>query len=83
MNDERTGRRVLLAVGGIVVLLAGLVGFFIGSNNAGSSPTFEVFSTVVLPTTPTSVALYGMLFAGVVVGGLFAAVEAASRYDDP
>ncbi|SEO83899.1 hypothetical protein SAMN04487948_105412 [Halogranum amylolyticum] len=82
MNDERTGRQVLLVVGGVVVGLAGLIGFFIGSNSAASSPTFEVFETVALPTTPVSVALYGMLLTSIVLGGLFVAVEAASRYDD-
>lgn len=81
MNDDRTGKRILVAVGGIVVLLAGLVGFFVGSNSAESSPTFEVFGSVVLPTTPVSVALYGMLLAGLLLGGLFAAVAVASRYD--
>lgn len=81
-GDGQTGRRLLLVLGGIVVLLAGVVGFFVGSNSAESSPTFEVFSTLVLPTTPLSVALYGMLLAGLVMGGLFAAVEVASRYDD-
>lgn len=82
MNDELTGRRVLLTVGGIVVLLAGVIGFFVGSNSAESSSTFEVFGTVALPASPASGALYGMLLAGVVMGGLFAAVQFASRYDD-
>lgn len=82
MNDERTGKGVLLTVGGIVVLLAGVIGFFVGSNSAESSPTFEVLGAVALPASAASGALYGMVLAGVVVGGLFAAVQFASRYDD-
>jgi prolipoprotein diacylglyceryltransferase len=66
----------------VVVLLAGVIGFFVGSNSAEASPTFEVFGTVALPTTPLSVTLYGMLLAAVFMAGLFAAVEFASRYDE-
>jgi hypothetical protein len=82
VNDERTGRSVLLTLGSVVVLLAGLIGFFVGSNSAESSPTFEVFGTVALPTTPLSVTLYGMVLAAVFMAGLFGVVEFASRYDD-
>jgi hypothetical protein len=82
VNDESSGQRLLLILAGVVVLLAGVIGFFVGSNSAESSPTFEVFGTVALPTTPLSVTLYGMVLAAVVMGGLFAVVEFASRYDD-
>jgi hypothetical protein len=82
VNDESSGQRLLLILAGVVVILAGVIGFFVGSNSAETSSTLEVFGTVALPTTPLSVTLYGMLLAAVFMGGLFAAVEFASRYDE-
>jgi len=71
-GDPGLGRRILLAVGGIVVLL--------GSN--GALEAAAVLGTgFTIPVTPGTVALYGVVVSTAVLGGLFGLVELASRLE--
>ncbi|RDI70396.1 DUF7520 family protein [Halopelagius longus] len=77
------GRRILLGVGATVVVLAGVVGFFIGSNGAETAPRVAVLGGLVtIPTTPLSMSLYAALVAAGVLTVLFGLVAVASRYED-
>jgi len=77
-----TGRRILLVVGATVVTVVGLIGFFVGSNNAGRVTGVEIFGTVVLPTTPWAVAAYGVVLSATALALLFGFVELASRLEE-
>ena len=76
------GRRVFLVVAASVVALAGVIGFFVGSNGAEVAPTISVFGLLALPTTPATLTLYGMVLAAVALAVLFGLVTLASRVDD-
>jgi hypothetical protein len=77
------GRRILLSVGVVVVALAGVVGFFVGSSDATSASTVAVFGGLMaVPLTPLSMALFAAVVATVVLSTLFGLVALASRYDD-
>ncbi|SFG77817.1 hypothetical protein SAMN04488063_2910 [Halopelagius inordinatus] len=77
------GRRILLFVGAVVVALAGMVGFFVGSNGAESVPEVPLLGGLVtVPTTPLSMTLYAALLATAILATLFGLVALASRYED-
>ncbi|WP_224269063.1 DUF7520 family protein [Haloprofundus salinisoli] len=80
MNESDRGRRILLGVGGVVVLVAGLIGLFVGENSAGAS--IDLFGVATLPVSPVPMALYGAILATVALGALFGAVEFVSRLED-
>lgn len=89
MTDARTGttapgagRRILLAVGAVLVATSGVVGFLVGTNNEGRVEAVEVFGTVVLPATGGAVAAYAVVLSAVALAVLFGLVELASRYDE-
>ncbi|AUV81880.1 hypothetical protein C2R22_09645 [Salinigranum rubrum] len=81
-DDSTDGRRVFLVVAVTVVLIAGGIGFFVGANGASVAPTITLFGGLVLPTTPVTMAVYGMLLAVVSLGVLFGLVTLASRFED-
>lgn len=81
MTEHATGRRILLGVGAVVVVLAALIGLFAGANGATEVPEITAFGLVTLPTTPLTLALYGALLATLVLCGLFGLVVVASRFD--
>ncbi|MFC6825446.1 DUF7520 family protein [Halopelagius fulvigenes] len=77
------GRRILLGVGAVVVALAGIVGFFVGSNGAETVPRAAVLGGLVtIPTTPLSMSLYAVFVTTAVLAALFGLVAVASRYED-
>lgn len=76
------GRPILLAVGVSVVLVSGLIGFFVGSNGSVVGPEARLFGLVTVPTTPATMAAAGMVLAVLLLGTLFALVELASRLED-
>ncbi|WP_224336002.1 DUF7520 family protein [Haloprofundus halobius] len=80
VNGSDRGRRILLGVGGVVVLVAALIGLFVGENSAGASIDFLGVAT--LPVSPVPMALYGAILATVALGALFGAVEFVSRLED-
>jgi hypothetical protein len=84
-TDDRTaagyGRRVLLTVGVGVVLTTGLIGFVVGSNNAGRVAAVDLFGLVTVPTTGVAWATVGIAVAAAGLSILFGLVEVASRLE--
>lgn len=74
------GRRILLSVGAIVIVISGGLGWFVGSN--GQLTEAAVLGTgFAVPVTPGALALYGIVVSTAILGGLFALVELASRLE--
>ena len=79
-GEPGLGRRILLTVGAIVVVLSGGIGWLVGSN--GALETAAVLGTgFTIPVTPVTVAAYGLVVSTAVLGGLFGLVELASRLE--
>ena len=77
-----SGRRLLLALGGFVILLGGVLGFIVGANGGGDLMSeLSVFGLLTVPLTPGAMTLYGMVLITVAIGILYGAVELASRYE--
>jgi hypothetical protein len=77
------GRTILLAVGGSVVVISGVLGFFIGTNGAEAVPRTTVLGGALsFPTTPLAMALYGVAVSTVLLVTIFGLVSLASRFDD-
>jgi ribose/xylose/arabinose/galactoside ABC-type transport system permease subunit len=81
-DDSTDGRRIFAVIAVVVVLLAGVLGFFVGSNGADVAPAVSVLGLFALPTTPVTMTLYGMVLAAGSLVGLFGLVTLASRFDD-
>ncbi|WP_228546295.1 DUF7520 family protein [Halegenticoccus tardaugens] len=82
MSDGLRGRRIMLALGAVTVILSGVVGLFVGANSGERMAEIEVLGGVALPATPTAVALYAGLLALFTLGALFVAVEYASTLEN-
>lgn len=78
-SPEGTGRRLLGWVALSIVTTIGLVGYVVGTNNAGRLDTVQVLGGISLPVTGPTVALYGVVISAVGLGILFGLVELASR----
>ena len=75
------GEKVVVAVYVIIVALAGVMGFVLGSiRPADLQPA--LFGVIALPPTPFGVALYGMITVGVGLGILLGLVVYISRRSD-
>jgi hypothetical protein len=81
-DDSTSGRRVFVVVAATVVAIAGVLGFFVGSNGAAVAPTIPIAGGFALPTTPVTMTLYGMVLAAVSLAGLFGLVTFVSRFDE-
>ena len=80
-EDRNSGRRLLLALGGLVIPLGGMIGFIVGANGGGDVMSkFSLFGLLTVPLTPGAMTLYGMILITVAIGILYGAVEIASRY---
>jgi hypothetical protein len=74
------GRRILLGVGVIVVVISGGLGWFVGGNDALNDAA--VLGTgFVIPVTPGALALYGIVVSTTILVALFGLVELASRLE--
>lgn len=82
MTDLSRGRRVLLGVGAAVIVLVGVVGFFVGSNAGPARESIRLFGLVAVPTTPGAMAAVAAGVATVLLVLLFGAATLATRYDD-
>jgi hypothetical protein len=81
MEQRRGGRRLVLTLYVIIVAIAGVIGFVIGTvSPRGLDPEF--LGVVQFPPTPLGMAAYGALTLAVVLGVVLFAVAWVSRYDD-
>ncbi len=70
----------MLAVGAIVVVLSGAIGWLVGSNGAVAISEAAVLGTnLTIPVTPAAVAFYGLVVSTALLSLLFGLVEFASR----
>lgn len=77
----RSGERVVVQLYGIIVALAGVMGFVLGNiRPADLEP--ELFGVIALPPTPLGVAIYGVVTVGLGLGVLLALVVYVSRRTD-
>jgi len=75
------GRRVVLFLYLVVVTVAGLTGYLLGSIGPEGLRSVSLFGVVSLPPTPVGLALYGVLTLGVGLGVALALVAYVSdRY---
>jgi len=74
------GRRILLALGGSMVLLGGVLGLIVGANGGDTVGQLSV-GPLTVPVTPLAMALYGMAVVALAIGGLYGLIAVASRYD--
>ena len=78
---ETPGEKVVVQMYVIIVALAGVMGFVLGTiRPANLEPA--LFGVVALPPTPFGVALYGMVTVGVGLGALLGLVVYVSRRTD-
>jgi hypothetical protein len=76
----KQGQHILLGVAGSAVLIVGLLGWIIGSNASEVSDSIRLFGlNIVIPTTPVSLSLYGILFSILVLSTVFGLVVIASQ----
>jgi|AntRauTorcE11898_2_1112593.scaffolds.fasta_scaffold00235_7 hypothetical protein len=81
-DGATSGRRFLLALGGFVIILGGVLGFVVGANGGGDIMSeLSVFGLLTVPLTPVAMTLYGMITITVAIGVLYGAVELASQYE--
>jgi hypothetical protein len=76
------GKPILLAVAVSVVLLSGMIGFFVGSNGSAVGPEASLFGLVTVATTPETMAGAGIVLSSLLLGGLFGLVEIVSRLEN-
>jgi len=75
---EKSGEKVVVQMYVIIVALAGVMGFVLGSiRPADLQPA--LFGVIALPPTPFGVALYGIVTIGVGLGVLLGLVVYVSR----
>jgi hypothetical protein len=76
------GRRVVVWLYLAIVVIAGVMGFILGTiSPAALEPA--LFGVIALPPTPAGVAIYGIVTVGLLLGGLLAGVRVVStRYPD-
>ncbi|WP_335999299.1 DUF7520 family protein [Halorientalis halophila] len=80
--DGRPGNRVVLFIYAAIVVIAGVMGFILGSARPEDLDP-ELFGVIQLPPTPLGTALYGMLTVAVGLGVFLWLVTVVSdRYPD-
>jgi hypothetical protein len=81
MTEEpagRSGERVVVWLYAIIVALAGVMGFVLGSIRPEDLEP-QLFGVIALPPTPLGVAIYGVVTIGVGLGILLGLVIVVSR----
>ncbi|MGB9931812.1 DUF7520 family protein [Haloarcula amylolytica] len=85
MSDQaeaRSGQKIVLRLYVSIVILAGVMGFVLGSIRPEDLEP-ELFGVIALPPTPFGVAIYGFVTIGIVLGVLLGLVVYVSeRIDD-
>jgi hypothetical protein len=75
------GRRILLGLGGGMIVLGGILGVIVGGNGGDTVAQLSVPGPLTVPVTPLAMALYGMTVVGLALGSLYGLLTIASRYD--
>ena len=73
------GRPLFVRIGVGVMAVATVFGYIVGASAAERASSVRLASVVTIPLSGPAMAAYAGLLAFVVIGCLFAAVEAASR----
>ncbi len=68
-----------MGIGAGVVVVAAVFGYVVGASSAERASSVELASVVTVPLSGPVMAAFAAFLALVVIGGLFAAVEAAAR----
>lgn len=80
--DGRPGQQIVVRLYVSIVVLAGVMGFVLGSIRPENLQP-KLFGVFALPPTPLGVAIYGLVTVGVGLGTLLALVMYVSaRFDD-
>ncbi|AAV46214.1 hypothetical protein BDK61_2284 [Haloarcula quadrata] len=80
--EARSGQQIVLRLYVAIVVLAGVMGFVLGSIRPEDLEP-ELFGVIALPPTPFGVAIYGFVTIGIVLGVLLGLVIYVSeRIDD-
>jgi hypothetical protein len=80
VESDGDARRYLYGAAATVVVFAGIAGYTLGANSPVD--TARLASTVTLPVSGLSLAAYGVVFAGLLVVGIFGVVRFLSQFDD-
>ena len=75
---ETPGEKVVVQIYVIIVALAGVMGFVLGTIRPSNLQP-ELFGLIALPPTPFGVAIYGMVTIGLGLGALLGLVVYVSR----
>lgn len=78
---ETAGQKVVVQIYVIIVALAGVMGFVLGTIRPNDLQP-ALFGVIALPPTPFGVALYGMLTIAIGLGVLLGLVIYVSRWTD-
>ena len=78
---ETAGEKVVVQIYVIIVALAGVMGFVLGTIRPNDLQP-ALFGVIALPPTPFGVALYGMLTIAIGLGVLLGLVIYVSRWTD-
>lgn len=83
-SPPTAGRRVVLAIYGVAVVVAGLFGYALGLVIQPNllNGHLGTLGPIVFELTPLNLAVYGMVMVGVTLGVLLLLVSYASRHDD-
>ncbi|MBV0901997.1 DUF7520 family protein [Haloarcula salina] len=80
--EGRSGQGIVVRLYVAIVVLAGVMGFVLGSIRPENLQP-RLFGVLALPPTPLGVAIYGLVTVGVGLGALLALVMYVSaRFDD-
>ncbi|GCF14749.1 hypothetical protein Harman_26840 [Haloarcula mannanilytica] len=79
--DGRSGRKIVVRLYASIVVLAGVMGFVLGSIRPENLQP-ELFGFISLPPTPFGVAVYGFITVGVGLGLLLGLVMYVSERVD-
>ncbi|WP_266075954.1 DUF7520 family protein [Haladaptatus caseinilyticus] len=76
-----SSRPIFLATATTIVLVAGGIGFVVGTTGQNRGTTMDLFGVPLFEMSPIAMALFGMVLTTFVLILLFSLVTYASRYD--
>ncbi|WP_254535548.1 DUF7520 family protein [Halomarina litorea] len=80
-NERRSGRKILLVIAVVAVVIGAVFGYVIGLVAPGVFGQIELAGTTLFSPTPSGFATYGALATAAALGVLFALVHVVSRFD--